>query len=297
MVSPASSRSARMGTAVLLAAAALWGLSYVAMKFALESFHPIVMNFFRMAFAFAPLSLFLPATARRAHYRKGDALLIALMLLCEPCLYEICEALALANTTASQAGMINATLPVFTGVLSYFVLRERLSAGAWLGCLLTIAGAVWLSLAAVSDARSPDPLLGNILMTAGMVVSSCYTILLKKLSARYSPVFLVTLETFAGTLFFLPFLFFSDTGMPLKDASALSWASAAFLGTGVSCGAFILHGIGVSRLGASRANICMNMIPVFTIVFGMLILGERMLPSQWLASAIVFTGVFLSRKS
>jgi len=292
----ASSLSARMGAAALLAAAVLWGLSYVAMKFALESFSPLAMNFFRMAFAFCALALFLPRTLHHAQYRKGDALRIALLLLCEPCLYEICEAVALANTSAAQAGMINTTLPVFTAAIGYFALRERLSGTAWLGCLLTIAGAVWISLAAVSDSHAPDPLFGNAIMTAGMAVSACYAILLRQLAPRYSPAFLVTLETLTGTLFFLAGTLLSGTGIPLKEVSAISWASVAFLGVGVSCGAFVLHGIGVARLGASRSNIYMNLIPVFTILFSMLILGEVMLPSQWLASAVVFAGVFLCQK-
>ncbi len=284
------------GIAALLTATVLWGLSYVAMKFALESFHPFTMNFFRMLFAFCSLALFLPGAVRGVEYRKGDALRIALLLLCEPCLYEICEAFALASTSAAQAGMINTTLPVFTGIIGYFVLRERLGKAAWFGCLLTIIGAAWLSLAAVSDVRSPNPVLGNCIMTAGMAVSAFYAILLRQLSARYSPVFLVALETLVGMLFFLPLALFSGDGMALRDASALSWASAVFLGAGVSGGAFILHGTGVRLLGASRANIYMNLIPVFTIIFSMIILGERMLPAQWLASAVVFAGVFLSRK-
>ena len=41
----------------------------------------------------------------------------------------------------------------------------------------------------------------------------------------------------------------------------------------------------------------MNLIPVFAVLFSMVILGERMGPVQWLASALVFAGVLLSQKN
>ena len=70
-----------------------------------------------------------------------------------------------------------------------------------------------------------------------------------------------------------------------------------FLGIGVSCCALSLYGYGMSVLGASRATMFMNLIPVFAVLFSMVILGERMGPVQWLASALVFAGVLLSQKN
>ena len=266
------------------------------MKFALESFHPLVMNFFRMLISFAVLVAFLPYTARWAKYQKGDWITFCLLVLCEPCLYEICESLALCRTSASQAGMINATLPVFTGIFGYLMLGERLSRLSWTGCFLTIVGAVWLSLAAVSDEHASNPLLGNMLMTAGMVVAAFYAVFFRRLSLRYSPMLIITAQSFTGTLFFMPSLFLPGMGMP-HAASVLSWSCVIFLGVGVSCCALVLYGFGMRILGASRATMYMNLIPVFTIVFSLLILGERMDMMQWLASALVFAGVLLSQKT
>ena len=289
-------RSEHAGAAAAFASTVLWGLSYVAMKFALADFHPMTMNFFRMASAFAALALFLPVTLRGARWQRGDWRLFLALVSCEPCLYEICESVALTQTTAAQAGMINATLPVFTGILGYFMLRERLSRLAWTGCGLTIAGAVWLSLSAVSGEGAPNPLLGNSLMAAGMVVAALYAVCFRKLSLRYSAMFIVTVQCLAGAFFFAPALFLPGMGVP-QGAAAFSWACVIFLGVGVSCFALTLYGYGMSVLGASRATMFMNLIPVFAVLFSMAILGERMGPVQWLASALVFAGVLLSQKN
>ena len=68
-----------------------------------------------------------------------------------------------------------------------------------------------------------------------------------------------------------------------------------YLGLGVSVGAYSLYGFSISRMPAARASMYMNLIPVFTLAFSMLILGERLAPAQCVASALVLGGVMISQ--
>ena len=70
-----------------------------------------------------------------------------------------------------------------------------------------------------------------------------------------------------------------------------------YLGTVVSVGAYGLYNFGISRLPASQAAAFVNLIPVFSILLGYLILGERLTPWQLCACALVFFGVLLSQDS
>ena len=83
------------------------------------------------------------------------------MALCEPCLYFILEGQALTLTTASQAGMVAATLPVLVALCSVFFLGERLEGKVWAGLFLALAGVVWVSLCASATETAPRPVLGN----------------------------------------------------------------------------------------------------------------------------------------
>ena len=85
-------------------------------------------------------------------------------------------------------------------------------------------------------------------------------------------------------------------GLPQGGATALAWASIVYLGLGVSVGAYSLYGFSISRMPAARASMFMNLIPVFTLIFSMLILGERLAPSQYMASALVLGGVIISQR-
>lgn len=274
----------------------LWGGAYVAMKFALQSFHPMTMIFLLLAVSSVTFLIFLPSLRKKQKYTAGDWRIFLVLVLCEPCLYFVFEGYALSLTSASQAGMLSATLPIFVGAFGYFLLKEKLSRKAWLGCFIAICGAVWLSVGAVADEHAPNPWLGNFLQICGMVFAALYAICVRRLSRGYSPMFITAVQAWAGFFFFLPTLFLPGMGLPEGGATLLSWLSVVYLGLGVSFGAYSLYSFSISRMPAARASMFMNLIPVFTLIFGMLILGERLTFIQILASVLVLGGVTISQR-
>lgn len=69
----------------------------------------------------------------------------------------------------------------------------------------------------------------------------------------------------------------------------------AYLGVVVTVGAYGLFNFGVSRLPASQATAFTNLIPLFTLVFAAVLLGERLSAEQMVAAGLVFVGVLLSQ--
>ena len=110
------------GPLAAIFATILWGGAYVAMKFALQSFHPMTMIFLLLVVSSAAFLLLLPSMLKKQQYAKGDWRIFLVLVLCEPCLYFIFEGYALSYTSASQAGMLSATLPILVGVFGYFLL-------------------------------------------------------------------------------------------------------------------------------------------------------------------------------
>jgi drug/metabolite transporter (DMT)-like permease len=277
----------------LLAATLLWASSFVALKIAFAHFDPMVVIFGRMLVG-SLCFLFLPATFRGLTYRPGDLRRLALMALCEPCLYFIFEAKAIENTTASQAGMITAILPLLVAVVARMVLKEHLSRRTLIGFFIAIVGVVWLSLAAEADVTAPNPLLGNFYEFLAMVCATGYVIQLKQLTSRYNPFFLTAVQAFAGSLFFFPLMLLPPTTLP-NHFTATGVAAVVYLGAFITLGAYGCYNYGVSRIPVSQATAFINLIPVFAVILGWLILGETFTGSQYLAAAIVFLGVYLSQ--
>jgi drug/metabolite transporter (DMT)-like permease len=216
------------------------------------------------------------------------------MAFCEPCLYFLFEAKAIENTAASQAGMISALLPLMVAVAARIILKEALSLRTLIGFLLAIGGAVWLSLSGAPTASAPNPPLGNFLEFVAMVCAVGYIITLKKLTARYSPLLLTAFQAFVGSIFYLPFLFLPSTRLP-QQFDLGGTLAVVYLGAFISFGAYGLYNFGVSRIPVSQASAFVNLIPVFTVLMGRVILGERFTCFQYLAALLILAGIFLSQ--
>jgi uncharacterized membrane protein len=192
----------------------IWASSFVALKLAFRGYDPMVVIFGRMLVASICFAPFVPRFRSAAPLLRKDLRPLLFMALCEPCLYFIFEARALELTSASQAGMISAILPLTVAIGARVVLGEVLSVQTMIGFGVAIAGACWLSMAGQPSVEAPNPVLGNFLEFMAMVCATGYIISLKRLSARYSPFFLTAVQAFVGGVFFFPFLFFPATVTP-----------------------------------------------------------------------------------
>ncbi len=278
----------------LLMAMAIWASSFIALKMAFRVYDPMVVIFARMLVAslcFLPL---LPYLLKEVRFRSSDVKSILLMAFCEPCLYFLFEAKALELTSASQAGMITALLPALVAVCARLAFNERLSVLAYAGFGLAMAGACWLSLSGRPEPSAPNPMLGNFLEFIAMVCATGYIINLKRLTFRYPPLFLTAVQAFIGSLFYFPILFLPSTSLPVV-VEAVPTAAVIYLGAVVTLGAYGMYNFGVSRIPVSRASAFVNLIPVFTLVMGRVVLGERFTLQQYMASALVLAGITVSQ--
>jgi len=276
----------------LLAAVLLWGLSYPAMKSVLAALDPQAVMWARMAVALLVLT---PVLRRvRPHFRKADAAALAVMCLLMPCAYFFFESNALRYTTAMQAGIVSATVPLLVACGAALFLKERLTPRSLAGLVLALAGVSLMSLLGRASETAANPLLGNALEVCAMVCAAGSMLLLKRLAGRYGSWSLTILQTVAGAVFFLPGAPEVFRRAPALLAGGPVWV-LLFLGSAVTLGAFGLYNFGMSRLPAGRASAFINLVPVLAVVFGWLLLGESLTPGQAWAALLVLAGVGLSQ--
>ncbi len=279
----------------LLTAMVLWASSFIALKIAFRAYDPMVVIFGRMLVA--SLCFFCVAfrLRRKIDYRKGDYKLLLFMVISEPCLYFLFEAQAIVYTTASQAGMITAILPILVMVAASFLLKEKVQLRNWIGGLVAVAGVCWLTSESTPAADAPNPILGNFFEFLAMVCATGYTIAIRQLTIRYSPFFLTALQAFAGCLFYLPMLFFPGTVMP-TSINVPSGLAICYLGAVITLGAYGLYNYGLQHVPANQAAAYVNLIPIFSVILGYFILGETFNSNQIIAACIIMFGVWLTQK-
>lgn len=63
----------------------------------------------------------------------------------------------------------------------------------------------------------------------------------------------------------------------------------------MTLGAYTLFNFGVSRIPAGQASAFINLIPIFSMVLGIVVLNEEFNMQQYAACVMIFSGIFLSQ--
>jgi len=273
----------------------VWGSSFTAFKTAIETMGPMNVIFWRMTVAslvflyFVKSFFSLKISAKEWKY-------IAMMVLFEPCLYFLFELHALQYTSAGQAGMITSMMPLMTAFAAGIFLKEVVSKQVITGSVIAVSGAVWLSFSSSDSSHASNPLLGNALEFGAMVCAAGYTIAVRYLSQKFSVIFLLALQSFAGMLFFLPFAWWEYRTTPFAfSMEAALWV--IYQGVIVTIGGYGMYNFALGRMEASKAAIYINLIPIFAVVLAYLIRGEVLTLVGIIASMVILTGVFISQIS
>lgn len=278
----------------LIIATFLWGSSFIALKYAIAIYDPALVIFLRMLTTLL-LSLCLWRYVIRFEYRTGDWKYLVGMSLAEPCLYFLFEGHAMEYTSASQAGVIVSCLPIIVALLAFFMLKEYISKAIVIGFTFCIGGSILLTLLSPNSDQAPNPLLGNFLELLAMVCAAFYTVAVKHLATRYSPLTLIALQGISGSVFFAPFLLFID--LPSENQHDLTaLLSILYLGSCVTLGGYGLYNYAIGKVSVLTAAAYSNLIPIFTLILSAIILGEVLNLGQWLSIAVVFIGVMISQR-
>lgn len=281
--------------AALFTAMIIWSTSFVVLKATFRSYDPMFVIWGRQVLAAFLFLFVIRKLWSRCTYRRGDLKLLLVMAVCEPCLYFTFEAAAITQTTASQAGIITSTLPLLVAITAFFTLKEKASKLAVTGFVTAIAGAVLLSWFSNVTEAAPDPALGNFLEFLAMVCATGYTVTLKGLSKRYDPFFLTAFQSFTGSVFFMPFVLLRHNGIP-EHFELMPSLGVVYLGMIVTIFAYGMYSVGISKVKAGTASAFVNLIPVFSILWGWLFLNETMNMAQIAGCGLIFFGVYLSQR-
>ncbi len=283
-----------MAWGALIIAMLLWSSSFIAAKFALQSFSPEHAVGIRLILA-AAISLPWLLIWGRQHLRQMRAehwRWLLLMSLFEPCLYFLAEMNGLLYTSASAAGLVTSTLPIWIALGAWYWLGERVSRPVWGGLGLALGGGVVMTLMGHSSEDAPNPLLGNSLMLIATLMATGYVLIAKRLTDDLNSWLVTILQIWVGAVFFLPWLLLSPPN--LEQASTVSLQALAWLGLVVSIGAYGFYNLGISLVSAQIAGVAINLIPLFTIVMAYVLLGERLSVAESSGAMMILVGIIIA---
>jgi drug/metabolite transporter (DMT)-like permease len=238
---------------------------------------------------------------------KKDLPLFLLGGLFQPFLYFIFETYtyqSFASPTIAEA--LLSTQPVIAPIFAFVLLRERVTRNNIIGILLSTVGMLMLLMLGNGQLEMGDGQLGLgkgvllALLTVSMSVS--YSVILRRIPPRYSPLSIVFyVQSISLVLFYIVWGVTGEASTLLAMGDGLLAMGDGLLATGylavfASVAAFILFCFTVRKIGVTRANIFNNVRPVFTAILMWIIFGEILPVWKLVGIVVIIIGLFVSEK-
>ena len=228
---------------------------------------------------------------------RKDIFSILPMSLFYPLLFFIFQSFALQYISSSEAGILQALVPIFTLLLASVFLKEKTSLLQKFFLILSVAGVVFIFLSKGANFSTETASLGFLLMLGSVLANAINNILSKAKGDRYRAVDMTAVVIFVG---FVTFNMLSLTThylegnilayfAPLGQVSYL--LSILYLGILASIVTGSLSIYAIVRLGASTVSVFGNLGTVLTILAGALILHEPIYSYHVIGAALIIAGI------
>jgi len=273
----------------LLTLGMLWGVSFLLIRVAVPEFGAVALIEVRMALAAAVL---VPLVMARGQVREIAANWrpIALMGLLHYAIPFSLFAWSMLTLSAGYASVVNASSPLFAGLVARLWLGDRLEPARIAGLAIGFSGVVLLLWEKLGPGDGPAALA----MAAAMLGAFCYgfaAVLARKRLAGVSPTAVAGGSMAFAALALLPV---SAWLWPAATPSATAWGATAVLGIVSTAFAFVLYFRLIASVGPARAITVTFIVPLFAILSGVAVLAEPVTPAMVAGGLVVIVGTALS---
>jgi drug/metabolite transporter (DMT)-like permease len=197
----------------------------------------------------------------------------------------------LQRTTATNAIVIGATIPVFTVGVAVALRKEAATLGKVFGLAVACAGALVI-VGAGRFTSGGGRLLGNLLVTLNSLSFAIYLVISRRLLAKYQPLTVVSWTFVFGALGILPFGL-----LPLVHAapalSSWTWACVVFIALFPTVGTYFLNMFALRRAPSSLVAIYIYVQPIVGALLAAQTLGERPSGDTYVGGLLIGAGIWL----
>lgn len=276
----------------------LWGGTFISGRILAQNHSAFTISFLRFLTASLVLSPVLFFSKKKTpSYTRLQWLKLFFLGLTGVFSYNYFFFGGLKYVEAGKASVIIAINPTITAFLAAIILKELLTPGKILGALTALTGAlIVITKGDLHTITSGGVDKGEILLFGAVLSWVSYTLLGKVALKKLRPLETTTFACIIGTILLFPFSLKNGLAQSLETATILDWLNVVYLGAfGTGLG-FIWYYGGIQKIGAAKAAAFINLVPIFGVSFGALLLGESIESSLLIGIALVIIGISLVNK-
>lgn len=277
-----------------LVAVIIWSLNIVVTRYVTDFIEPMSISFYRWLIAWLILTPFMfgkvwqQREQIRPHLFKLAVLSAFGMLLYQGLAYS-----AAHYTTATNMGLINAFIPIFTIFVSLCLLRDIPRIFAVLGSALSFFGLLYvIGQGDLSKISQLGQHWGDLMMLLAVFFYAFYGVFLKKWQIALPMMSMLYIQISFAMLFHVPIIAYTG----LDAIHAQNFSSVLYAAIFPSLIAPLLWMLAVKHLGPNRTSIFMNLMPIFTALIALFWLGEKWTTYHSIGGLVILLGVLLAQR-
>ena len=284
----------------MILAAFVWGSGHPIGKLILRELTAQQLSFLSSTLGASALTVWLILTGRVGKLSEIRGRAIALTLVSGAIMFFLYPNLsfsALRLIPASANAILVASSTIFVAILAAALLKEKLSAQAYLGVMVSFAG---VALVVVSTESSGVSLagfraLGSAIAIMGAMASACYAIVGRKLRG-YDALSVTALGALFGSLLQGGLLFATSGFNQILEASTAVYLLVAYWGIFSGLG-YVVYYYCLGRIEATKVSSFIYLSPLFATVLSVVILNEALTPIFLGGLAFTLGGIWLTQMS
>lgn len=274
--------------------ATIWGTTFISTKLLLlNGLSPIAIFLLRFTIAYIIIIALCPKPLIANTHR--DELMLCLAGLFGGSLYFLAENTAIGLTMTSNVSLIICTAPLLTVLLSHYAFGTPLGRRMFIGSFIALigVGAVVLN---GNVAFEVNP-VGDFLTFIAALMWAVYSIILAKLSGKYSTLFITRKVFFYGLISMGIFALIDPITINFDVLTLpIVLYNLLFLGIVASMLCFLMWNKVVSVIGATTANNYIYTTPMVTMITSYIVLDEPITILGIIGAISVIVGVYLAQR-
>ena len=284
--------------AKLLLTVLFWGGTWVAGRVAVQEAAPLAVASWRFFVATLLLGVLLVVREGRPRWSLLQWSSLAALGVSGVFFYNVFFLYGLQHVEAGRGALVVAFIPAMIALVDARLLRQPMPLGKVLGIVLALVGCLL-----VVTRGQPWQLLrgevgyGEMLLMGSVVSWVAYTLQSRRCARRFSALAMTFGGCLSGWLMLTVAALAEGSLFALDAASWRGATSVVFLGVFGTALAFTWYSQAIAQIGTTRAAAFINLVPVFAVLLGTLLLDERLGAAVLAGGALVMLGVYLTNRA
>ena len=284
---------------LLILATLLWGGNFVIGRAVAGDIPPVTFAVIRWCLALAiffPIAF--PFLKKEWPLIKAHFGIVILLALTGVAGFTALVYQGLYFTTSISASLMNSSTPIMIYILSFLFLKERLTKYQVIGTIISLIGVLFIICNGDFETLLHFTFnKGDLLVIVAVLCWAFYSLMIRLYAGKLPSYSTFLVSIFIGIVLLLPVMLLElMTTTVVIDWSPSTIGAIIYVGIFASIVAFLSWNIGVVKMGANKASIYLNFIPLFAAIFAILFLGEQLQATQVIGGIAVVAGVLLSNK-